>query len=74
MPVYDESLDRVGPPEPRNQDEHVERVRSRAQAFLDAVTAANEAGVSQALILPMLVGMLRDSGMMPSFDPSALLG
>lgn len=53
-------------------DEHLEAVRVAAEKFLEAIGAASEAGVSQALILPMLVEQLRASGI--QLDPRAMMG
>lgn len=45
--------------------EHVEAVRLKATELSAALVAATEDGVSPALILPVLVGIFRSSGMMP---------
>ena len=53
-------------------EEHLEAIRSAAAQFLEVIGAAGEAGVSQALILPMLVEQLRASGI--QLDPRAMMG
>lgn len=51
---------------------HVAEVREAAAVFLSKMSAASDAGVSPALIMPMLVQQLRDSGV--SMDPGAIMG
>ncbi len=48
-----------------SQEQHLQLVAERAEAFLQAVSAASEAGVSQALILPLLLEILQASGIAP---------
>lgn len=48
-----------------SEQQHLEAVSEAATQFLLAIGAASEAGVSQAKILPMLMELLRDSGISP---------
>ncbi len=57
--------------EPLSAEWHLENVRRAANDFLASIGAASEAGVSQAQILPMLVELMRDSGI--SLDPGSLM-
>jgi hypothetical protein len=45
--------------------EHVQRVRERAQQLIEALNQAADAGVSQATLLPELVAVFQEAGMMP---------
>ena len=55
-----------------SEDDHLALIGERADAFLAALAAASEAGVSQALVLPLLIERLRESGVV--LDPRALMG
>ena len=46
--------------------EHVELVKEKAGDLCRALTEASDAGVSQALLLPELMVVFRDFGMLPS--------
>lgn len=45
--------------------EHVRIVEREARALAEALRDAAEAGVGQALLLPALVSVFRDAGMLP---------
>lgn len=54
------------------EDQHLAIVRAKAQEFLAAIGAASDAGISQAIIVPELFAIMRDSGI--QLDPRALVG
>ena len=45
---------------------HIALVESRADLLCQAVNQASEAGVSPALLLPALIGVFREAGMIPA--------
>ena len=49
-------------------------VEERGRALCEAVKAANEAGVSEALLLPALIDVFREAGMLPDLDFGSILG
>ena len=56
-------------------DELLAQVRSDAQTLCASVRAAEDAGVSPALVLPVLFEVFRDAGMLPEgLDIGGLLG
>ena len=46
-------------------DAHIAAIREAAQHLAEAITAATAADVSQALILPELLAVFRESGLVP---------
>lgn len=44
------------------KDEHVAEVRAAAEHFLKVIGEAGDAGVSQAVILPMLLEIMQGAG------------
>ncbi len=60
--------------DPLTEQEWVALVEERGQELCSAVKAATEAGVSDALLLPALIGVFRDAGMLPDLDFGGLLG
>jgi hypothetical protein len=60
-------------PEPTEAD-RVALVEARGRDLCEAVKAANEAGVSEALLLPALIDVFRQAGMLPDIDFGSLLG
>ncbi len=50
---------------PMTEAEQVERVKEAAAALIEALNAAQDAGVSHAVLLPELVAMFREAGMVP---------
>lgn len=54
--------------------ERVALVEERGHALCEAVKAANEAGVSEALLLPALIDVFRQAGMLPDLDWSMIMG
>ena len=46
-------------------DAHIAAIRDAAQKLAEAITAATAADVSQALILPELLAVFRESGLVP---------
>ena len=57
------------------EQELVDQVETTAQALCNAMHAAVEGGVSQALLLPALVSVFREAGMIPdSLDMGSLMG
>ena len=44
---------------------HIAAIREAAQHLAEAITAATAADVSQALILPELLAVFRESGLVP---------
>lgn len=49
-------------------------VEAKAGELCDSVKGATEAGVSDALLLPALLGVFREAGMLPDLDFGSLLG
>lgn len=49
-------------------------VEERGRSLCEAVKAANEAGVSEALLLPALIDVFREAGMLPDIDFGTILG
>lgn len=49
-------------------------VEAKGQELCSAVKAATAAGTSDALILPALIGVFREAGMLPDMDFTGLLG
>lgn len=52
----------------------VTRVEEDARTLCSTVKEATAAGVPDALLLPALVAVFREAGMLPDFDFSAVLG
>lgn len=50
------------------------RVEQDAQALCNSVQEAAAAGVPDALLLPALMAVFRDAGMLPDIDFASLLG
>lgn len=61
------------PPE-LTAEERVALVELRGRALCEAVKEANEAGVSEALLLPALIDVFREAGMLPDIDFASILG
>lgn len=61
-------------PDEDNAQAWVARVEEDARALCSTVKEATEAGVPDALLLPALVAVFREAGMLPDFDFSAVLG
>lgn len=57
-----------------DERELVAAVERRAEELCGAVKTASEAGVSDALLLPALVAVFRDAGMLPDLDFGSILG
>lgn len=55
-------------------EQHVIVVEAKARELCDSVKAATEAGVSDALLLPALLGVFREAGMLPDMDFGSLMG
>ena len=56
-------------------DELLEAVRTDAEKLSASVRAAEDAGVSPALVLPALFSVFKEAGMLPeSLDIGALMG
>jgi hypothetical protein len=49
-------------------------VEAKARELCDSVKGATEAGVSDALLLPALLDVFRQAGMLPDLDFGSLLG
>jgi hypothetical protein len=49
---------------PQAQDVYVARVRDNAHELAAALTEAVDAGVSQAVLLPELISVLKESGLL----------
>lgn len=49
-------------------------VEAKGRELCSAVKDATEAGTSDALILPALIGVFREAGMLPDLDFGSLLG
>lgn len=47
------------------EDEHVELVKEKAKELIEALNGATDAGVSHAALLPELVSVFREAGMVP---------
>lgn len=66
------------PPGPEQQRRYIEEMEACGRMLCDAVKRANEAGVPDALLLPALIAVFRDAGMLPdafsSLDLGTLLG
>lgn len=45
--------------------DHIETIKAKARDLADALVAAKTAGVSEALILPELITVFRDAGVIP---------
>jgi len=43
----------------------LEQVRTDARAFAATLTAAEEAGISHAVLLPELIAIMRETGLLP---------
>lgn len=55
--------------------EHVAAVEAHARDLCASLHAATEAGVSSALVLPALIGVFREAGMIPQdLDLGSLMG
>lgn len=54
--------------------ERIALVEARGRELCAAVREANEAGVSEALLLPALIGVFREAGMLPDLDFDSILG
>jgi len=52
----------------------IAEVESRGRELCRAVKGANEAGVPDSLLLPALMAVFREAGMLPDFDFAPLLG
>lgn len=46
-------------------EEHVEACRDSAQQLADDLKAAGDAGVPPIMLIPTLIGVFREAGMMP---------
>ena len=46
-------------------EQHIEAVREKARALIAALDEATSAGISQAVLLPELVSVFREAGLMP---------
>lgn len=58
-----------------DQDELIGAVNLHARDLCDSIKSAQEAGVSEALILPALIAVFREAGMLPEgLDFGSLLG
>lgn len=57
-----------------NTQAWLERIEEDARTLCDTVKAATEAGVPDALMLPCLLAVFREAGMLPDFDYGSLLG
>jgi hypothetical protein len=51
----------------------VQRVEEDGRSLCETVKAATEAGVPDGLLLPALVGVFREAGMLPDFDVGGLM-
>lgn len=49
-------------------EEHILQVRADGQALCRSLVAAIEADVSQALLLPELIAVLREGGLLPDMS------
>lgn len=56
------------------EQEWVRLVSEQGRLLCRTVKDATEAGVSDALILPALIDVFREAGMLPDLDFSSLLG
>lgn len=56
------------------EHEHLAVVEAQARDLCTAVKDATEAGVSDALLLPTLLAVFREAGMLPDMDFGSLLG
>lgn len=54
--------------------EWVALVEEQGRLLCQAVKDATEAGVPDGLLLPALVGVFREAGMLPDFDYSSIFG
>jgi hypothetical protein len=57
-----------------NTQAWLERVEEDARSLCSTVKDATEAGVPDALMLPALIAVFREAGMLPDFDYGSLLG
>ena len=51
------------------EQEHLDEIEAKAVGLAEALTAAVDAGVSQAIIMPKLVAVLQKSGLLPGGVP-----
>jgi hypothetical protein len=61
-------------PDPAEERRWVLEVRTDAERLCSTVKGATEAGVSDALLLPELIAVFREAGMLPDLDFGSLLG
>ena len=47
------------------QEEHLDLIELKATELANELTAATEGGVSQALILPLMMRVFKQTGLMP---------
>ena len=58
-----------------DEEVYVAAVETHARALCDALHEATAAGVSNALVLPALVGVFREAGMIPQdLDLGSIMG
>ena len=72
--MNDESRPQAAPDKGLTPAEHLLEVKTQAARLCDALRDASEEGVSPALLLPALVTVFRDAGMMPAGGLPGLLG
>lgn len=58
----------------QNTQAWLAQVEEDARTLCSTVKEATEAGVPDALMLPALIAVFREAGMLPDLDFSALLG
>lgn len=57
-----------------SEPELIALVEGKAQELCEAVKRANEAQVPDSLLLPALIAVFQQAGMIPDLDLSSLLG
>jgi hypothetical protein len=62
------------PDDQQNAEAWLVLVEEDARKLCTTVKEATEAGVPDALMLPALIAVFREAGMLPDFDFSAVLG
>jgi hypothetical protein len=59
---------------PETEQEWLAEVQAQGRGLCSTVKAATEAGVPDALLLPALIEVFREAGMLPDLDFSSILG